>query len=44
MATRRKFARKQKFAQEDARDGKMFLIVLGIVTVALVVLLYVLFV
>jgi hypothetical protein len=40
MATRKKFAAKQKYAEQDAKDGRMFMIILGVVTLILVALLY----
>ncbi|MFZ4634899.1 MAG: hypothetical protein ACOYNO_11885 [Saprospiraceae bacterium] len=44
MATRKKFAAKQKYAEQDAKDGRMFMIILGVVTLILVALLYFLYV
>ena len=44
MATRKKIAAKQKYAEQDAKDGRMFLIILGVVTLVLVVLMFIFFV
>jgi hypothetical protein len=44
MATRKKIAAKQKYAEQDAKDGRMFLIILVVVTAVLMALLYIFFV